>query len=191
MCAHDIRPTLQCRKNTASCSYYTHIFGVDFDLFGTMRHNMEPDMRQETLNMNKLHTSYGKLQTMLSCWFPWKRMQSRSIPSCGLLRKLGRLQVFDRLCAVHVRKFYFGSDLVFFFSKKNSGAHSSTEAEIVPMTDWRMRFPFRQSPLVFKSAVVGTAHSGIGVFVMTEAERKRDDARRGAECSRTDQSQDT
>ena len=40
-----------------------------------------------------------------------------------------------------------------------------------------MRTPIRHSLLVFQSAVVDTAHSGIGVFVMTEAERKRHDAR--------------
>ena len=61
--------------------------------------------------------------------------------------------------------------------KNNSGSHSSTEAEVIPSTDCRMRTPFRHSLLVFKSAVVGTAHSGIGVFVMTETERKRHDAR--------------
>ena len=35
-----------------ACSHLTRIFGVDVELFGTMRHNMEPGMRQETSNMN-------------------------------------------------------------------------------------------------------------------------------------------
>ena len=59
---------------------------------------------------------------------------------------------------MHVQKFYVGS-------------------EIIPLTDWKMRTSFRHSLLVFKSAVVGTAHSGMGVFVITEAERRRHDAR--------------
>ena len=40
-----------------------------------------------------------------------------------------------------------------------------------------MKTPFRHSLPMFKSAIVGTEHSGNGVFVMTEAERKRHDAR--------------
>ena len=102
-------------------------------------------------------------------------MQSRSIPSCGLRRKRGRLQVFDSLCVVSENLRWFRLSGV--VKKTDCGSHSSTEAEIVPMTNWRMRFPFWHFLLVFKGAVVGTAHSGIGVFVMTEAERKRHDAR--------------
>ena len=40
-----------------------------------------------------------------------------------------------------------------------------------------MRTPIRHSLLVVKSAIVGTARSGTGGFVMTGAERKRHDAR--------------
>ena len=40
-----------------------------------------------------------------------------------------------------------------------------------------MRTPLRHSLLVFKSVIVGTAHSGSDVFVMTKAERKRHVAR--------------
>ena len=42
---------------------------------------------------------------------------------------------------------------------------------------YRSRTPFWHRLLLFQSAIVGRAHSGIGVFVMTEAERKRHDAR--------------
>ena len=78
---------------------------------------------------------------------------------------------------MHVRSFYIGSDFVVVPKKTDSGAHSSTEAETTALTDWQMRTPFRHSLPVFKSAIVGTAHQGIGVFVVTEAERERHDVR--------------
>ena len=78
---------------------------------------------------------------------------------------------------MHVRKFSIGSDIAGLKKITDCGSHSSTDAEIIPLTDWKMRTPFRHSLLVFRSANVGTAHEGIGVFVVTEAERERHDVR--------------
>ena len=142
-----------------------------------MRHKLEQGMRQEARNINKLHTSYGKLQTMLSC-----------CATNGSRCKSGLFQVADfggnwidsKSSTGCVLCMFRSSTLVptsWVFKKTDSGSHSSTEGEFFSPTHWRMRTPIRHSLLVFQSAIVGTAHSGIGVFVMTEAERKRHDAR--------------
>ena len=75
-----------------------------------MRHHTELGMRLEIRKIDKMNTSDGKFQKVLSCLSSWQCMKIRSCPRCGLRRKLGRRLVFVMLCAVHDLKFYIGSD---------------------------------------------------------------------------------
>ena len=64
-------------------------------------------------------------------------LESGSIPSLREVVCCGCLAVLHRLRLRGVVK-----------KKTDSGAHSSTEAEHFPPTDWKMRTPFRHSLLV-------------------------------------------